>query len=39
MIIGISISWYEMPCTCGTAIDVIPKNVWFVLKEINNGII
>lgn len=31
MIIGITIPWYEMPCTCGMEIDVIPKNVWFVI--------
>ena len=31
MIIGISIPWYEMSCSYGTAIDVIPQNVWFVV--------
>lgn len=30
MIIGISIPWYKMTGSYGTAIDIIPKNVWFL---------
>lgn len=29
MIIGISIPWYEIPCSYGMAINVIPQNTWF----------
>lgn len=32
MIIGISIPWYEMPCSYSTAIDVIPRNAWFIIN-------
>ena len=31
MIIGISIPWYNISCSYGTAINVIPENAWFIL--------
>ena len=33
MLLGISIHWYEMPCSYTTAINIIPQNMWFIIKN------
>ena len=33
--IGISTPWYIIPCSYGTAINVIPENVWFIVGKQN----
>ena len=36
MLFGISIPWYEMSCSYTTAINIIPRNMWFI--QINDSL-
>lgn len=32
MLIGISIPWYKMSCSYTAAINIVPQNMWFIIK-------